>query len=346
MTLLSVVLALALTAALAACGSNEPSGVIGPDRTASTPTETPASPARTPSTTGAGDAPTATDAAATAPPAASDSVEADREALVALYNAAHGRQWLGISNYTEDEVKWLSDAPLGEWEGVTTDDDGRVIGLSLSGYRLIGKIPAELGSLSNLEILDLNKNGLSGEIPAELGSLSNLTELYLGNNELSGEIPAELGSLSNLTELYLNKNELSGEIPAELGSLANLEYLSLSVNWLSGEIPAELGSLSNLTHLYLRQNDLSGCVPSSLRDQLGFQRYYRHLSWLLLKPRALSRGLTAYRPEGAPSACWLWRMALPSNGVSASPFVGLPVDGGLTALAHADALDRQTFSQR
>ena len=37
-------------------------------------------------------------------------------------------------------------------------------------------------------------------------------------------------------------------------------------------------------------------------------------------------------------------MALPSNGVSASPFVGLPVDGGLTAPEHADALDRQTFS--
>ena len=42
--LLSVVLALALTAALAACGSDEPSGVTGPDRTTSTPTETPAIP--------------------------------------------------------------------------------------------------------------------------------------------------------------------------------------------------------------------------------------------------------------------------------------------------------------
>ena len=36
-TLLSIVLALALTAALAACGSDEPSGVTGPDRTASPP---------------------------------------------------------------------------------------------------------------------------------------------------------------------------------------------------------------------------------------------------------------------------------------------------------------------
>ena len=73
-TLLSFILALALTAALAACGSDEPSGVTGPDRTASTPTETPASPARTPTTPGSGAAPTATDApepaTATAPPAA------------------------------------------------------------------------------------------------------------------------------------------------------------------------------------------------------------------------------------------------------------------------------------
>ena len=39
---------------------------------------------------------------------------------------------------------------------------------------------------------------MSGEIPAELGSLSNLERLYLNDNALSGEIPAELGSLSNL----------------------------------------------------------------------------------------------------------------------------------------------------
>ena len=63
-TLLSVVLALALTVALAACGSDEPSGVTGPDRTASTPTETPVSPAQTPTPTGSGDAPTVKDAKA------------------------------------------------------------------------------------------------------------------------------------------------------------------------------------------------------------------------------------------------------------------------------------------
>ena len=281
-----------------------------------------------------------------------------------------------------------------------------------------GEIPAELGSLSNLERLVLENNKLSGEIPAELGSLSNLEWFHLRNNDLSGEIPPELGSLSNLESLSLSGNfELSGEIPAELGSLSYLTYLSLSLNELSGEIPAELGSLSNLTELHLGGNELSGEIPPELGSLSNLRRLLlddnklsgeiplelgslSNLEWLrplrqrpergdtggvgqplqpdraaplrqrvewvrakqpgrpvsqnyrralLLKPRALSRGRTAYRPYrpgGAPSACWLWRMALPSNGVSAFPFVGLPVDGGLTALAHAGALDRQTFSQR
>ena len=276
-TLLNFVLALALTAALAACGSDEPSGGTGPDRTASTP--------------GSGDAPTATDAtaSATAPPVLGPGSLTDREALVALYNATDGGNW-------NESANWLSDAPLGLWEGVTTDGDGRVTklelifnnlrgeipaelgtlskleALHLSRNRLNGEIPAELGSLSNLTTLNLGTNygDLSGEIPAELGSLSNLERLLLGGNDLSGEIPAELGSLSNLTRLSLQDNKLSGEIPAELGSLSNLVELNLYNNVLSGEIPAELGSLSNLTSLSLGggYNDLSGCVPSSLEDQV------------------------------------------------------------------------------
>ena len=203
----------------------------------------------------------------TAAPPVSGFAETDREALVALYNATNGENWFRSHN-------WLSDAPLGEWYGVTTNDDGRVTRLGLDDNELSGEIPAELGSLSNLEYLILYSNELSGEIPAELGSLSNLEYLILYSNELSGEIPAELGSLSNLEYLILYSNELSGEIPAELGSLSNLAWLILDSNELSGEIPAELGSLSNLIGLSLGGNSLGGCVPSSLEDQLDFDASY------------------------------------------------------------------------
>ena len=106
--------------------------------------------------------------------------------MVAFYNATDGENWRNNDN-------WLSDAPLGEWEGVNTDDDGRVTILVLEGNGLSGEIPAELVSLSNLSWLMLNGNGLSGEIPAELGNLSNLEHLGLSSfNELSGCVPSSL----------------------------------------------------------------------------------------------------------------------------------------------------------
>ena len=57
---------------------------------------------------------------------------------------------------------------------------------------------------------------LEGPIPANLGNLTNLQMLYLSDNNLSGAIPSGLGNpQSNLEELYLANNRLSGEIPRQ-----------------------------------------------------------------------------------------------------------------------------------
>ena len=152
---------------------------------------------------------------------AQTSVETDRATLVALYHATDGSNWRNNSN-------WLSDRPLGEWHGVITDGNGRVTGLNLRGNRLSGPIPAELGSLFNLESLGLEFNQLSGPIPVELGSLANLQYVNLSNNQLSGSIPAELGSLANLQWLHLYDNStLSGPLPGSLTGLTSLTGLSL-----------------------------------------------------------------------------------------------------------------------
>ena len=161
------------------------------------------------------------------------SPETDREALIALFEATDGPNWKG-------EGIWLTDQPLGEWQGVKTDDNGRVVELSLDEHELSGEIPGELGNLANLRVLNLSSNELSGEIPSELGNLASLIGLLLYGNELSGEIPAELGNLANLGRLELRGNQLSGEIPAELGNLASLEWLRLQENQLSGCVPAIL----------------------------------------------------------------------------------------------------------
>ena len=137
---------------------------------------------------------------------------------------------------------------------------------------MIGPIPAELASLSNLERLYLGGNKLTGEIPSELGGLSHLLHLYLGANQLTGEIPSELGNLSNLYVLSLLLNQLTGPIPAELGSLSNLQWLYLSTNQLTGQIPPELGGLSNLQHLTLSHNQLTGSIPTELASLSNLER--------------------------------------------------------------------------
>ena len=109
----------------------------------------------------------------------------ERNALVALYNATGGANWTSSAN-------WLTDAPVGQWHGVTTNASGRVSRLELQNDALRGQIPVELGSLTNLEQLRLNDNQLTGEIPNGLGLLQNLTLLHLAGNQLTGCVPAAL----------------------------------------------------------------------------------------------------------------------------------------------------------
>ena len=201
--------------------------------------------------------------------------DADRAALVALYEATDGPNWL-------DNANWLTDAPLGEWYGVETDRSGRVVSLELRGrlkdgfaipHGLTGSIPPELSNLGSLQTLDLGLNRLSDAIPPELGNLGSLQTLDLSSNSLFGPIPPELGNLGNLQALELGLNDLSGPIPPELGNLAHLRVLSLRRNdGLSGPIPPELGDLTNLQELVLRRNVLTGPIPPQLGDLGNLRR--------------------------------------------------------------------------
>ena len=197
--------------------------------------------------------------------------ESDRAALVELFKWTGGDRWL-------DKTNWRSELPLGDWFGVTTDNEGRVIALALPENALRGPIPAAIGQLPRLQILDLRgreddyfmSNGpiclddLSGQIPTEIGNLTDLRVLDLSCNGLSGEIPPALGRLSRLESLDLGVNRLSGSIPAELGNLRELTRLNIWLNMLGGAIPEELGRLTKLEWLNLSQNSLSGPLPRQL----------------------------------------------------------------------------------
>ncbi|CAM9702113.1 unnamed protein product [Ectocarpus sp. 12 AP-2014] len=122
----------------------------------------------------------------------------------------------------------------------------------------ISTISPELGKLTALHTLHLNRNQLSGAIPPELGKLAALRWLNLRSNQLSGELLAQAGDffcfLGNMYHYYAP----AGAIPAQLGALTNLNWLDLSYNELDGPVPEALGALSKLKGLNLYNNELSG----------------------------------------------------------------------------------------
>ena len=256
----------------------------------------------------------------------------DRAALIALYEATDGPNWVNSEN-------WLTDSPLGDWYGVDTDGSGRVVRLHLAGIRdlrseayephgltgsippelgnltalaqlhlgyntLTGRIPPELGNLANLTQLNFEFNTLTGRIPPELGNLANLTILALGLNTLTGPIPPELGNLGSLASVGLTRNDLTGPIPPELGNLGNLTELALGGNGLTGQIPPELGGLANLTGLYIWDNNLTGQIPPELG---GLAR----LTGLLLE----QNGLTGQIPPELGGLANLTLLRLRSNNL-------------------------------
>ncbi len=178
---------------------------------------------------------------------------ADCEVLLAFRDLLGGDQTLN----------WHESLPIFDWQGVTTVD-GRVTRIYQRKMGLSGIVPSELGTLSELQYLNLANNKLTGEIPAELNGLANLLVLNLGSNELSGSLTPELGSLTKLQYLRLSGNQLTGTIPTELAKLTNLQHLSLSGNQLAGTIPTELAKLTNLRYLYLSGNQLTSPIPAEL----------------------------------------------------------------------------------
>ena len=105
--------------------------------------------------------------------------------MIALYNSMGGPNWKNNAN-------WLSDNPIGDWHGITTNNRGRIIKISLNYNGLNGQIPLQFGDLDALD--HLNLTGIDGDNLdlSALSDLPNLRYLSLGANGIS--------DLSALTE--------------------------------------------------------------------------------------------------------------------------------------------------
>ena len=160
----------------------------------------------------------------------------------------------------ELQGRWPEAARPEHWEGVTMEN-GRVVELSLEDFGLTGAVPAEIGRLSALRVLNLGVNKLTS-LPAEIGQLTSLTKLDLDSNRLTS-LPAEIGQLILLTYLNLGGNQLT-TLPTQIRQLTSLDTLYLRGNDLTS-LPAEIGQLTSLTVLNLDHNKLTS-LPAEIRQ--------------------------------------------------------------------------------
>ncbi|KAL1216109.1 putative LRR receptor-like serine/threonine-protein kinase [Cardamine amara subsp. amara] len=144
--------------------------------------------------------------------------------------------------------------------------------LSVSGNRLSGAFPSQLGEITTLTLLNVEDNFFTGPVPSILGNISSLQRLLLSSNNFTGPIPESLSNLKNLTDFRIDGNSLSGKIPDFIGNWTLLKRLDLQGTSMEGPIPSSISNLKNLTEL--RITDLRGPISSfpDLQDLTNIER--------------------------------------------------------------------------
>ena len=192
--------------------------------------------------------------------------EAERAALMAIFNALDGPNW-------ESHEYWGTEAPVTWWPKVFCDENGHVVSLDLNDPGIKGSLPPEIGNLPYLT--DLNMGGpyvdchFTGSLPEEIGNLSNLERLYITYCEklAPGPIPSWIGNLTKLKVLQIYGHNFTGQLPESIGNLTNLEHLDIKHCSLDSTVPASFGNLRNLKFLRMFENgNLHGPIPASLSN--------------------------------------------------------------------------------
>ena len=227
----------------------------------------------------------------------------DKAVLEALYHATGGPNWTEAGS-------WVTNASVRHWHGVSTDSTGSVVtGLDLTGNGLVGSLPANVGSLAEMNVLRIGGNAaLSGRLPLSLTRVP-LDELHYANTELCtpaeesfqvwlNTIPSHEGtgveceplSEREILEIFYdatggpswtnNDNWLTDAPLRDWYGLGvdedeRVVGLRLVDNNLTGAIPAEIGDLASLEDLDLGWNRINGPIPPELGN-------LANLTWLTL----------------------------------------------------------------
>lgn len=172
---------------------------------------------------------------------------AERGALINIYNSTDGENWNRTWDLEKDPRNWF---------GVVVKN-GEVTELNLTGNALSGYFPTYVTSLTKLTKLDLSNNKLTGEVAMGISSLSSLTKLDVSNNRLIGNPTNALSGLFNVEDLGLGGNKFeTSDVNAILQNFNNIKVLNIADFGLVN-IPAKIATFTNLETLILDNNPIA-----------------------------------------------------------------------------------------
>ncbi|KAF3456656.1 hypothetical protein FNV43_RR01310 [Rhamnella rubrinervis] len=185
---------------------------------------------------------------------------------------------------------WSSTKDYCQWKNVNCDSSKRVTSISLASQSLSGTLPSDLGTLTQLTTLSLQKNSFSGPIPL-LANLTFLQDLYLDNNNFSSVPSGFFQGLTSLQTLSLseNSNLQPWSIPTDITQSSSLVSLTAGNANIIGSLPDIFDSFPSLQNVRLSYNNLTGSLPSSFNGS-GIQNL-----WLNNQLMGFRVPLTCYR---------------------------------------------------
>ncbi len=172
-----------------------------------------------------------------------DSVEGDRQGLIALYHQCSGENWKRNKN-------WLTDHPIGEWQGVITNGTGRLISIRLSRNNMFGSLPREIGNWTQIVNVELDINYLTGGLPQEIGNWTQVRTVYLQRNNLTGSLPREIGNWGEIIVVFLDRNNLTGSLPQEIENWTRAFHMYFACNLLTGRFPRGMNSIGGYSSFF------------------------------------------------------------------------------------------------
>ncbi|KAK2404462.1 receptor protein EIX2 [Trifolium repens] len=217
--------------------------------------------------------------------------------------------------------------------------------LNLGDNKLIGEIPASIGSLTKLEELDLEGNSFEGVVSeSHFTNLSKLESLDLSRNLLTMKVSDDWVPPFKLNSFDMSSSNLNSTFPIWLHTQNFLEYLDISNNNITGQIPnLELEFTKNL-EANLSSNQLEGSVPSFLLHAVALHLSHNKFSDLdsflcrKSKPNILKiLNLSNNELKGELPDCWnnltlLWYVDLSNNNLSGK------IPSSMGALVNMEAL--------